>query len=213
MKKILFVFFTMIVFFISCETPMNAPTIKQRSVDLSKTEKPKLLLVGDSRVEQFPSSYFIEDWDVYNIGLSGSTSQFAAFSIYIQQQHFDTIIISSGINDYHEGISPGNTVTYLNIAIGWAKQKADNVFLTTIPGMMYNGTSKSYNVSLHAAQANLLIPTIAANNSISYIPLANLLCTGWFLKAEYTFDGIHYNIEGYDATYNLYENYIQETEE
>lgn len=216
MKKFIFIVFILFMFAgMSCEMPVESTgdydkTRNITPLEESTSEKPSVLLVGDSRVFMWPSQYFTDEWEVFNVGVSGSTSQFAAFMIYNQTRRFDTIIISSGINDYHEGISAGNTVTYLNIAVGWAKLKADNVFLTTIPGMMYNGTSKSYNVSLQAAQANMLLPTVAANQNIELIPLASLLCSGWWLKAMYTIDGIHYNALAYEEIYDLYNEYIRD---
>lgn len=166
-----------------------------------------MCLVGDSRVALWPDGYFT-GWDVHNIGVGSTTSYDAAYAIYYQTQHFDTLIISTGVNDVAVKASLQESLIALSACIAQAKLKADNVYITTIPGTTptFGGAAEaSFLVSYRAAQINSYLPTIAASHGVGLIHLAYLLNNGIYLKAEYDDgSGIHYNKAAYDVMESLY---------
>lgn len=196
--------------FLSCDTllqdnsEVDARLDEIERVVLNDSEKPSLLLVGDSRVYLWPKEYFSDCWEVYNIGNGGTSSLYSAYAIAYQKEHFDTIIISVGVNDYASKISLQDSISNIDACIKHAKTKADNVYVTTVPGLIYTPKSYSYDLSFRASQLNSIIPSLANNNKVDLILLAELLNSGIYLKNEFEEDEIHYNASAYEAIYTLY---------
>lgn len=219
MKKLISWFCVILscVIFFSCQQ-VNEETItgatNQRTVSLSvsgDTGKPTICLVGDSRVAMTPATLFTDKWVVTNIGVAGSTSYYNAVLLSQLIQSYDTIIISVGINDYHNDISLTDSVNCLSCCCMWAKQHATHVYLTTIPGVCVSSTfdlTDASRYSCNAWQINAYIPIIAQNCGVTLIPLANMLNYGLYLRSDYADQsGIHYNTAGYQALRELYANY------
>lgn len=207
MKKI-FVFLLVALALVSCDNSLSSvPKIYNRAI-ADDTGLPSLLLVGDSRVQEFPEGLLDQYFDVTNIGVGGTTSYYSAYAIQNQTRRYDYIIISVGINDKANGATLNNTVSNLGACVAQAKIKSNNVFLTTIPGInpcTLLPLAVAHDYSFRASQVNSFIPTIASNYSVEWIPINFALNYGIYLDAQYADGtGIHYNAAGYQIIYDLY---------
>lgn len=208
MKKILVIVAFAAFLFASCTGPLaDAPKVYNRAI-AEDTGKPSLLLVGDSRVQEFPEELLSEYFDVTNIGVGGTTSGYSAFAIQAQTRRYDYIIISVGINDMAGGYTMTQSVHTIAACVAQAKLKSSHVFVTTIPGIDPCPTfplAVATNYSARADQINGFIPTVAQNYFIHWIDLADALNYGIYLDAQYADStGIHYNAAGYDIIAEMY---------
>lgn len=210
MKKI-FVFVALALLVSSCsiDSGLSTPKIYNHAI-ADDTGLPSLLLVGDSRVQDFPDGLLDQFFDVTNIGVGGTTSYYSAYAIQNQTRRYDYIIISVGINDMANGATLQDTVSNLGACVAQAKKKSSNVFLTTIPGINPCQTfpfAVAHVYSFRAAQVNSFVPTIATNYSVEWVPINFALNYGIYLDAQYADStGIHYNAAGYDILAAMYLN-------
>ena len=185
------------------------------------TTKPSLCLVGDSRVAMLPATLF-DAWGITNYGVGGTTSYYTAcvlVNLVNSNARFDTVIISVGVNDCIADLTIEASINSLQVAVACAKQIADHVFITTVPGVTMSSIFTAKQATWRSQQSAVLsawINVIAQNAGIVSIPLATTLNDqtwgyGWFLNIAYTdLSGIHYSSAGYAALGELYRTYIEE---
>lgn len=166
-------------------------------------------LTGDSRVYLMPEGFLSNDWHfIYNQGVPGFTSEATRDVIAAQQIYFHTAVISVGINDCNPEEDANDILNDITKCILLAKERAEHVYITTIPGVRespYFSKDRASLVSIQAEMLNVFIPIIAQNLGVEVIYLDELLCDGIYLKKEYDDgSGIHYNEAAYAEIEQLY---------
>lgn len=172
-----------------------------------------ICLAGDSRVFMAPEDFLADEWNfVYNQGIPGITSETTRDVIASQQFHFNTMIVSVGINDCNMDRSIDDIVSDITDCLIQAKTSAEHVYVTTIPGVresIYFTNDRAAEVSMQAEILNIYIPIIAQNLGVEVIYLDGLLCDGVYLKQEYDDgSGIHYTEAAYAEVEQLYSNVL-----
>ena len=174
-----------------------------------------LLLVGDSRTYMWStmaptafSSYALLD----NRGVPGDTARNQQTALQTWGiGKYEKAVISIGINDWMHGSS--STVESLINIVAYIKQRANSVWLTTLPGVNSNLTTVTgvpaetvWEMLQQSIQVNAFVQTICVNAGINFIDLSGLLNNAdGTLKAAYDDGGgIHFNSAGYTAIRSLY---------
>jgi lysophospholipase L1-like esterase len=181
------------------------------------TEKPDICLIGDSRVYGFPNELLEGDYDVYNYGCGWTTTYWNADllkRLADEGKRFDVLIISVGVNDCNAGIPNDLSVSCLRDCLTYAKQIADRVLITTIPGATVAGyvtEKEAEKLTANAVRLNRAIPELTKEAGVELISLHSTLAdkTGAYVDSKYDDGtGLHWNAAGYAIIYDLYMSYL-----
>lgn len=182
----------------------------------ANTPLPRVLLVGDSRVQMIDEDLFAGEYWIVNRGVGGTTSAFALKVLSLSTERYDAIVISVGINDSAIYIPYSTTLANLEKCIQRAKILSDNVYVTTITGCCLPSTKLTAEqvttMSMAAYTVNMHLNSLTRKTGVTLIDVSKVLRAGVsaFLSPIYSDgSGIHYNAAGYAVLHDLYVSMIE----
>lgn len=167
------------------------------------------VLAGDSITEIFNHTELYADYTaksglaVYNRGISGDTSdrlleRFESNVLNIQPSN---IVLLIGTNDYGYSLPMQETVDNIEKILIMIAEKCSsaNVILQAVYPV--NGKLSKYNKKKNAKipELNVKIKTIAEKHRVTFLDLTDELSDDdGDLKTDYTYDGLHLNVFGFE---------------
>ena len=173
--------------------------------------KPRVVMIGDSRVRAMRLAELKKSWEVVNRGVNGETSaqMLMRFKYDALALKPDVIVIQSGINDLVAGIASyelapiltAKTVDNLKkMAMDGAAANAKVVILTVIPPAkpsLLRRFAWSENVRNEVASVNASLLEWKPPDGIKILDLREVFRSGLILPSEYASDTLHLNQNGY----------------
>lgn len=181
----------------------------------SKGERPRIVLIGDSRIARWPASAFADRFEVVNRGVGGETSaqmaqRFRRDAIELKP---DVIVIQSGGNDLvaatfmddaaRRAIIRQTAETLLRLAKEGAASGAEVLLTSIIPAArpevlrlpVWNESLRDAVAEVNGALRRSHLPQHAR-----LVDLSSELAGGddRFLPDEFGLDAVHLNRAGYD---------------
>jgi hypothetical protein len=168
---------------------------------------PSICFMGDSRVKAFPVSTYWPKRHIWNISQNVSTLYGVAYRVpKVKEFAPDIIYISVGTND----IVLGET----NAWISRYGAVIDDL-KTSCPRIYVAGLVPVTHESIYSAAVNPAVPTmneelrdLCAEKGVTYIDLSALEDGSGALKPELSIDGLHYNQQAYEITYEILKDYF-----
>lgn len=168
------------------------------------------VLAGDSITEIFNNTELYADYiknsgkAVYNRGISGDTSdrlleRFESNVISIQPTN---IVLLIGTNDFGYGLPMQETVDNIDKILSMISKKCSgaNVILQAVYPV--NTKMRKYDKKKNAKipVLNAMLKELAKKHSVTFLDLTKELSdNNGDLKAEYTYDGLHPNVFGFEV--------------
>lgn len=168
------------------------------------------VLAGDSITEIFNNTELYADYiknsgkAVYNRGISGDTSdrlleRFESNVISIQPSN---IVLLIGTNDFGYGLPMQETVDNIDKILSMISKKCSgaNVILQAVYPV--NTKMRKYDKKKNAKipVLNAMLKELAKKHSVTFLDLTKELSdNNGDLKAEYTYDGLHPNVFGFEV--------------
>ena len=173
-------------------------TQKKISFDSIQLKKNDLIILSDSRLLELNLDYL----NTINLSIGGETSKTLNYRIKNYDfQDSSSIILSIGLNDLLFSYNEKNTRKNLKNLLDHlcSKTQHSDVFICKIlpinvDGFFFDKEEVNNNIS----SLNLFFDTICLknNNRKKVINFGDLISSNQSLKAEYTYDGIHFNKKG-----------------
>lgn len=171
---------------------------------------PKILFMGDSRIDLYDIPQYYPGKNIINYGKSGSST----IGIVLRTNNAiamnpEIVIISVGINDVRRGHTLNLIVNNLTNSI--RKIQATNpdvrVYVTNIVPCTNN--LSNFTVNDRVREISPFIKSMCVTLGVTYIYL-DCLESGGVLNPALTIDGTHYNAAGYDILTQFYKAHILE---
>ncbi|OBR65282.1 hypothetical protein A7K91_20075 [Paenibacillus oryzae] len=181
-------------------------------IDLNRlAQKNGVVFAGDSITEHFPvHELLVSKKPVYNRGISGYTTQDMLRGIkhLVLELEPSQVILLIGTNDLGEGVLWQEVVKRIAALCSAIRDGVPNAELTVLSlypvnaererDMPFPVVRTRTNEDIRAINEG--IRELSAGLTIHYLDVYELLCdgNGW-LRAEYTYDGLHLGVSGYEA--------------
>jgi len=168
-----------------------------------------IVMFGDSMTEFANWNELLCRNDIVNRGISGDITEGMLNRILtIFKVKPKICFFMGGINDIIRRISYERiTKNIFSLLSELKKNEIKPVIFSVIyTGNRYDDSEK---INASVKKLNSDLENYAKENSIEYINLNAILCPEGFLKAEYTYDGLHLNAEGYKIWASLFKKYLE----
>lgn len=160
------------------------------------TSKPaKILMLGDSQIENGNWSFLLHRLDVARVGLGGKTTEqiLVAAPDAIRYYKPNLCLIQCGTNDLTlPSYSPERTLSFYVAIIDLLQKNGVKPVAQTIAYQLDSPKNAKIDT------LNLLIKTLCMRNKIDLIDLNKTLSNHHNLRADCQKDGIHFNSLGYE---------------
>lgn len=165
------------------------------------------IMVGDSLTLWFPTQALTKDKFWLNQGISGEQTSHILHRIdAFAKTRPDRIYLMAGINDLRNGKSDYEILSNLRQIVKKLRQnhpQTEVIVQSILPTRLLNISHNRIN------QLNYHLQNIAQQQGAHYLDLSNLFTdTTGQLNPEYTTDGLHLSLQGYNAWHNA----LQQTE-
>jgi lysophospholipase L1-like esterase len=183
-------------------------------------KKGQVVLIGDCVIEYLDCNKYLPEFEVYNNGISGDTTELLFNSLYKRAVKFkpSKLFISIGSNDFgFEGSGVKETYNKIIDIVSEVKKRSKDteIFLLSVlpvnPAHMdfinreYVDSRDNYEINM----LNYYLKNYARKNQINFVDAKKALSTSFDqLNLNYTFDGFHLNESGYDVFSKLIKQYI-----
>lgn len=167
------------------------------------------VIAGDSITEIFNYTELYADYteksgmDVYNRGISGDTSDrfLERFESNVLNLQPSNIVLLIGTNDFGYGLSMQDTINNIDKILALISEKCcgANIILQAVYPV--NTKMRKYDRKKNGKipVLNARIKDLAEKYSVTFLDLTNELSDNdGDLKAEYTYDGLHPNVFGFE---------------
>ena len=162
--------------------------------------KPTLNFLGDSIIDYWNNldSYF-EDYNCFNYGCSKKGIDTFLGKVDIAKIADTECVIEIGTNDMMRVINANNVDNYIEHYIEVLKSlKAKRIYLLSLlPRNRAKDKGFDYNSYYPIINDKIRILAKEKMNNIVYIPVYDLFLINGQVNWEYTYDGLHPNINGY----------------
>lgn len=168
------------------------------------------VLVGDSITELFNHTELFAEYEkqsgrtVYNRGISGDTSDrlLERFETNVLSIQPSNVILLIGTNDFGSGVPMNETVSNIDKMLSLIEEKCSgaNVILQAVYPV--NAQMRKYDKKKNAKipELNTRLKALADKHSVAFLDLTDELSdSNGNLKAEYTYDGLHPNVFGFEV--------------
>jgi lysophospholipase L1-like esterase/predicted enzyme related to lactoylglutathione lyase len=186
---------------------------------IPKQNENRIVFMGDSITEgwsKFDSTFFVGK-PYINRGISGQTTpqMLLRFRQDVINLNPEVVVILAGTNDIARNTGPSTLEMILNNIISMAElAKANNIKVilsSVLPAFDYPWKT-GLNPSEKIYTLNEMIKSYAIQNEITYLDYySTMVDVQKGLKSDYTYDGVHPNLEGYKIMAPLAEKAIQKT--
>src|SRR5262249_48045670 len=190
-----------------------------------KLARPRVVLIGDSRIARWPTAALANEWDVVNSGVAGETAAQLAFRFASDALALDpdVIVIEAGINDLvaasfldeasKRKVIQDTAKTLIRLATN-AASSGSQVYLGTIippahPDIwrlaVWDDALPQFVAEVNATLRHSRLP-----DNVHLIDLAAILDTnnGKELPDQYRFDALHVNDLGYNRITNALQSLL-----
>lgn len=185
-------------------------TLQKSDVERARV-RPRIVLIGDSRIRAMRLSTLEQKWEVVNRGVNGETS--AQMLIRFEQDALalkpEVLVIQCGINDLVAGIGSDamapvlTTRAIANLKTMAARSAAAGskvVILTVIPPAKPDLARRfvwSENIRTEVASVNKQLMDWKPPNGVWVLDLSEVFGSTTILPAEYALNTLHLNPTGY----------------
>lgn len=169
---------------------------RQRSQFAVLSASDRILMVGDSRIDEGEWDELLGRTDVANRGVSGDTTAglLARFDETFSRA-FDVCVLQIGINDLVQGAAIEQmTRKYDELLQRIRDRKLASVIVLT--SVLLTG-ERSPEQNERVVELNSALKQLAAERGAIWVDLNAVLAPGGHLEEKYTNDGTHLNGEGY----------------
>ena len=194
--------------------PVNEQVYERANALLPAKSQMRVVLFGDSRVEQWSPPPQIDGAEIVNRGIDGETTaqMRLRFDADVLQLHPDVVVIQAGINDLvaaslsaHAGdrIRQGLKDNLRQFAAKSAAAGARVVLLTIIPPASPSLLRRpvwNSDIVRYVSDINAFIRSLDGRDGVTIVDAARLLApTGGELPAEYARDTLHFKSAAYEV--------------
>lgn len=188
----------------------NNKMINYEYLNKNYCEQGQTVLVGDSITEILNFNELFADYEqqsgliVYDRGISGDTSNrlLERFESNVLNINPKNIVILIGTNDFNYGLSMDDTVNNIDAILSLIEEKCSgaNVILQAVYPVNTELYTRDKKRNEKINELNVRVKGIADKHSITFLDLtAELSDLNGNLKADYTYDGLHPNVFGFEV--------------
>lgn len=164
----------------------------------SSEENVELTFVGDSEIARWDVKSSFPSYIVSNYGLSGSGLLYLESCEGIAKG--TNAVVITGTNDIGRVRNDSIHEWVRNYVTAVKKLNGDRAFVYSIFPKGFMSAKKSVNDRIR--EANSLIQDLCQQNGIEYIEVYDLLYYKDGINPEYSYDGVHLSLKGYEIISN-----------